>query len=120
MICSVLSTVVYCAGLRFAMTSWISRTVDGPRLQRTVRISSSLSVGLGSIYEDITTKTFVCQLQSLLASLSQLENVAASQLLYRRRSQSRHDIALSLPRWASSGLYEPNQGAELLRRRNPS
>src|SRR5271155_1712275 len=62
MICSVFSTVVYCAGLRFAMTSWISRTVAGPRLQRTVRISSSPSVGLGSIYEDLTTNGFVCQL----------------------------------------------------------
>src|ERR1017187_3158224 len=64
MICSILSTVVYCAGLRAQMASCTSRTVVGPRLHSTVRISSSASVGLGNfsaIYEDVTTKTFVCQ-----------------------------------------------------------
>src|SRR3989442_1621265 len=64
MICIVLSTVVYCVGLRAVIASWTSRTVLGPRLQSTVRISSSASVGLpGSfgIYEDITTNYFVCQ-----------------------------------------------------------
>src|SRR6476646_1990004 len=64
MICSILSTVVYCAGLRAQMASCTSRTVVGPRLHSTVRISSSASVGLGgfsAIYEDLTTKEFVCQ-----------------------------------------------------------
>src|SRR5579863_5138367 len=63
MICSILSTVVYCVGLRAATTSCTSRTVDGPRLHRTVRISSSASVGRGSesIYEEHTTMIFVCQ-----------------------------------------------------------
>ena len=40
-------------------------TVAGPRLHKTVRISSSASVGRGcgsAIYEDITTMVFVCQL----------------------------------------------------------
>src|SRR6476660_8307587 len=64
MICSSLSTVVYCVGLRATITSWTSRTVLGPLLHSTVRISSSASVGLAgcsAIYEDITTTVFVCQ-----------------------------------------------------------
>src|ERR1039458_4096577 len=64
MICSVLSTVVYCVGLRAQIASCTSRTVVGPRLHHTVRISSSASAGLASfpaIYEELTTKTFVCQ-----------------------------------------------------------
>src|ERR1017187_6772381 len=64
MIWSILSTVVYCVGLRAQIASCTSRTVVGPRLHNTVRISSSASVGLGSfsaIYEELTTKTFVCQ-----------------------------------------------------------
>src|ERR1051325_1628520 len=64
MICRSLRIVVYCAGRRPAMVSWISRTVPGPRLHSTVRISSSASVGRGgsaAIYEDLTTITFVCQ-----------------------------------------------------------
>src|SRR5262245_26976756 len=68
MICISLSTVVYCVGLRPAITSWTSRTVLGPRLQSTVRISNSASVGLGgpsAIYEDITTMIFVCQAERL-------------------------------------------------------
>ena len=71
MICSILSTVVYWVGLRMEMVSWTSRTVVGPRLQRTVRISSSASVGLGSfsaIYEEVTTKMFVCQERKLLGA----------------------------------------------------
>src|SRR5450759_5478361 len=66
MICSILSTVVYCVGLRTQIASCTSRTVVGPRLHSTVRISSSASVGLGSfsaIYEEVTTKTLVCQEQ---------------------------------------------------------
>jgi hypothetical protein len=42
----------------------MSRTVPEPMLQRAVRISSSASVGLGGeagIYEEITSKDFVCQ-----------------------------------------------------------
>src|ERR1035438_9136354 len=64
MICSILSTVVYWVGLRAQMQACTSRTVVGPRLHSTVRISNSASVGLGSfsaIYEEVTTKTFVCQ-----------------------------------------------------------
>src|ERR1035441_8407776 len=64
MICSILSTVVYWVGLRAQMQACTSRTVVGPRLHSTVRISSSASVGLGSfsaIYEEVTTKWFVCQ-----------------------------------------------------------
>src|SRR5579862_3398416 len=64
MICSILRIVVYCAGRRAAIVSWTSRTVVGPRLQRTVKISSSASVGLGGcsvIYEELTTILFVCQ-----------------------------------------------------------
>src|SRR5437879_289287 len=64
MICIVFNTVVYCVGLRPEITSWTSRTVDGPRLHSTVRISSSASVGRGgrsAIYEDFTTSVFVCQ-----------------------------------------------------------
>src|SRR5690348_13808689 len=64
MICIVFSTVVYCVGLRPAITSWTTRTVDGPRLHSTVRISSSASVGRDgsfAIYENITTTIFVCQ-----------------------------------------------------------
>src|SRR3954471_20453550 len=64
MICMVLRTVVYCVGFCEAMISWTSRTVLGPRLHSTVRISNSASVGrgsVGSIYEDLTTKVFVCQ-----------------------------------------------------------
>src|SRR5579863_1909132 len=65
MIWRVFSTVVYCAGLRRMMVSCTSRTVLGPRLQSTVRISSSASVGrggslgLGGIYENYTTMVFV-------------------------------------------------------------
>src|SRR5580658_10653891 len=47
MICRNFSTVLYCAGLRRLTLSWTWRTVLGPRLQRTVRISSSASVGRG-------------------------------------------------------------------------
>src|SRR3954463_2482230 len=64
MICSIFRTVVYCVGLRAAMVSWMSRTVLGPRLHKTVRISSSASVGRGGfscLYEDFTTTLFVCQ-----------------------------------------------------------
>src|SRR5450759_1139562 len=64
MICSILSTVVYCVGLRAQIATCTSRTVVGPRLKSTVSISSSASVGLGSIsaiYEEVTTKMFVCQ-----------------------------------------------------------
>src|ERR1017187_1363689 len=63
-ICSIFSTVVYCVGLRAQTHSCTCRTVAGPRLQSTVRISNSASVGRGSIsaiYEELTTKTFVCQ-----------------------------------------------------------
>src|SRR5271157_3060711 len=58
-------TVVYCVGLRRTMASWTARTVEAPRLQRMVRISSSASVGRGGsggledIYEDCTTKSVV-------------------------------------------------------------
>src|SRR5579871_519271 len=48
MICRNFSTVLYCMGLRRAIVSWTARTVLGPRLHRTVRISSSASVGRGS------------------------------------------------------------------------
>src|ERR1019366_4234651 len=68
MICSILSTVVYWVGLRAQMQACTSRTAVGPRLHNTVRISSSASVGLGSfsaIYEEVTTKTFVCQAKIL-------------------------------------------------------
>src|ERR1017187_8063589 len=47
------------------MASWTARTVEAPRLQSTVRISSSASVGRGGsdglagIYEDCTTKSVV-------------------------------------------------------------
>src|SRR5579883_397886 len=63
MICINFRMVVYCAGRRAAMVSCTSRTVLGPRLQRTVRMSSSASVGRGGscIYENLTTKAFVCQ-----------------------------------------------------------
>src|SRR5258707_8376980 len=61
MTCIWLSTVVYCVGLRRAMVSWTSRTVLGPRLHSTVRISSSASVGLRGIYEDHTTMYIVRQ-----------------------------------------------------------
>ena len=53
MICSILSTVVYCVGLRAQMASCTSRTVVGPRLHSTVRISSSASVGLGRFLRHI-------------------------------------------------------------------
>ena len=72
MIWSSFNTVVYWVGLRCEITSWTSRTVLAPRLHRTVRISSSASVGRGGscrggslsladIYEDVTTINFVCQ-----------------------------------------------------------
>ena len=64
MICINFNTVLYWAGRRCAMTLWTSRTVAGPMLHRAVRISSSASVGLGGsggIYEDLTSKDFVCQ-----------------------------------------------------------
>src|ERR1035438_4763896 len=65
MIWSVFKTVVYCVGLRRTMASWTTRTVEAPRLHRTVRISSSASVGRGGsdglagIYEECTTKSVV-------------------------------------------------------------
>src|SRR5882724_5388104 len=58
------STVLYCAVRRRLITSWTSRTVAGPMLHKTVKISSSASVGLGgvaAIYEKLTSKIFVCQ-----------------------------------------------------------
>src|SRR6266404_5328408 len=72
MICMNFNTVVYCVALRRERTSWISRTVDAPRLHSTVRISSSASVGRGragvlaigvltGMYEDHTTNIFVVQ-----------------------------------------------------------
>src|ERR1035441_1035954 len=67
MICNIFSTVVYCVGLRAQTHSCTWRTVADPRLQSTVRISNSASVGRGSIsaiYEKLTTKTFVCQAQT--------------------------------------------------------
>ena len=71
-ICMILSTVVYWVVdgdvFRRRKASWTARTVDGPRLHSTVRISSSASVGrpgsLGlsdMVYEDDTTMVFVCQ-----------------------------------------------------------
>src|SRR5262245_46456223 len=58
-------TVLYCVTLRWASTSKTSRTVAGPVSQRTAKISSSESVGLGGldggIYENITSNVFVCQ-----------------------------------------------------------
>src|ERR1039457_4410619 len=77
MIWRTLRTVVYCVGFPRALGSC---TVDGPRLQRTVRISSSASVGrggwegLGDIYEDCTTKSVVESRKScgdLLARIGQ-------------------------------------------------
>src|ERR1039457_6950124 len=65
MIWSIFRTLVYCVGLRRTMASWTTRTVEAPRLHRTVRISSSASVGRGGsdgladIYEDYTTKSVV-------------------------------------------------------------
>src|SRR5579863_4511089 len=61
MICMVLSTVVYCATLWAQISSCTSRTVLGPCVQRTLRISSSASVGFGGDinYEEITTNCFV-------------------------------------------------------------
>src|ERR1017187_2358901 len=70
MICKSFRTVVYWVGLRYPMVSWTSRTVLGPRLQRTVRSSSSASVGRGGsgvcsgIYEEVTTNLFVCQVEN--------------------------------------------------------
>src|SRR5579864_5872472 len=64
MICMNFRMVLYCAVRRRLMTLWISRTVAGPVDHSTVRISSSASVGLGgsaAIYEDFTSKIFVCQ-----------------------------------------------------------
>src|SRR5579864_1458760 len=64
MICMNFRMVLYCAVRRRLMTLWISRTVAGPVDHSTVRISSSASVGLGgsaAIYEDFTSKGFVCQ-----------------------------------------------------------
>src|ERR1035441_11001710 len=74
MICNIFSTVVYCVGLREQTHSCTWRTVAGPRLQSTVRISNSASVGRGSIsaiYEELTTKMFVCQAE-ILAELGLL------------------------------------------------
>src|SRR5215470_5842354 len=60
-----LRIVLYCAVRRRLITSYTWRTVAGPILQSTARISSSASVGRGSVsaimYEDITSKYFVCQ-----------------------------------------------------------
>src|SRR5260370_41299896 len=64
MICMNFRTVLYCAGRRRLITLYTSRTVAGPMLHSTVRISSSALVGRGGscgIYEDITSNTFVCQ-----------------------------------------------------------
>src|SRR5437899_7398898 len=68
MTCICLRTVVYCVGLRRVMVSWTSRTVLGPRLHSTVRISSSASVGLGGlsgIHDDHTTIFIVRQGEKL-------------------------------------------------------
>src|SRR5215813_2759440 len=60
-----LRIVLYCAVRRRLITSYTWRTVAGPMLQSTARISSSASVGRGSVsvikYEDITSKTLLCQ-----------------------------------------------------------
>src|ERR1700751_4476742 len=64
MICRNFKIVLYCAVRRRLIASWISLTVAGPVLHKTVRISSSASVGLGGsvdIYEEVTSKVFVCQ-----------------------------------------------------------
>src|ERR1039457_6667185 len=65
MICNSLRTVVYCVGLRRATASCTSRTVEGPRSQRTVRISSSPSVGRGGsgIFAGILRRSYYEELR---------------------------------------------------------
>src|ERR1035441_11027755 len=65
MIWSILSTVVYCVCLRAQIASCTSRTVVGPRLHNTVRISSSASVGLGSFSAIYRSEEHTSELQSL-------------------------------------------------------
>src|SRR5581483_8124575 len=62
-------------------------TVLGPKLQSTVRISSSASVGLGgspAIYEDITTKSLVGQGQIWHTNVTQ--SMARPDLAAHRRA----------------------------------
>src|SRR5271157_3912387 len=65
-------TVVYCVGLRRTMASWTARTVEAPRLQRMVRISSSASVGRGG--------SGVCVGQFVVAGTDQVRAVLGREL----------------------------------------
>src|SRR5215469_7511316 len=98
-----LRIVLYCAVRRRLIASYTWRTVAGPILQSTARISSSASVGRGSLpgikYEDITSKCFVCQAISVhLPHSSRRGRTRRRSFLRRQLSSCPFCGAAQLPR----------------------
>src|SRR5688572_31432105 len=59
MICITRNVVVYCDGFLDWLAAWTSRTVEGPRSQRTFKISNSASVGRDDVFRAVIVRATV-------------------------------------------------------------